>query len=196
MRSFLNWIACHSVALVFTLFLIIALVLRESLFGISQSSSQSVVQESPQHLEQPTAAQLPNVPEQTITSAIEAEQIQQQKKYAFRPDVEPVDEQALASARETSGNTPGLLQQARRAYWNEQYDQAVALYHQFIQVEPDNPDGYGELGNLLSSRGEFEQASQAYRSASRLLREKGDTAQAEQLQEVLEAIRIIQQDGK
>ncbi len=86
-----------------------------------------------------------------------------------------------------------LLQQARRAYWNDDLQTAENLYRQFISLRPDDPDGYGELGNLLSTLGNLPAAARVYQKAADLLVKQGKYEQAEQLNAVLSSIAEIQQ---
>lgn len=209
MKKLFHWIACHTVLLVVLAFLVVAIIFREPLFGIKVSfpedkptESQSVgsepvesepvisvpavsVPEKPEKsqpelkLEQPEVA----VHESPLIQSETADEIQRRKQYDFRPPGELPVEDAV---------DVDLLQQARKAYWNEQLDSAQKLYRDYIAQDPANPDGYGELGNLLSTVGELDEAAIMYRKATDLLIQQGKLEQAEQLQKVLESIRVIQ----
>ena len=116
-----------------------------------------------------------------------ADDIQLRERYDFRPAEElPV----------TDVVDEDLLQKARRAYWNDQLDSAQKLYLAYIDQNPSNPDGYGELGNLLSTLGELDEAAEMYRQAADLLKQQGKNEQAMQLHEVLESIRVIQAENQ
>jgi len=111
------------------------------------------------------------------------EKIAAEQDYQFRPDSVVVDE----NIAETD-----LLQKARQAYWNDQLDKAESLYRAYIELNPDNPDGYGELGNLLSTVGSLGEAAIMYQQAAELLLRQGRIEQAAKLREVLDSIEIIQ----
>ncbi|MGD2117633.1 MAG: hypothetical protein PVG66_04680 [Chromatiales bacterium] len=97
-----------------------------------------------------------------------------------------------SSAEISSPAAEELLQQARRAYWNDDLQTAKSLYQDYIRQHPNSPDGYGELGNLLSTQGELSSAADMYRQAADLLMQQGKQEQAEQLRQVLSSIEVIQ----
>jgi len=194
MKKLLHWIACHSVVLVLLAFLVMAVVFRESLFGIKAASPESKPTElkpvisaaENSEKSQPEKALKQAKPVASESPVIEpetADDIQQREQYDFRPEkelsVENVEDE-------------DLLQKARKAYWNDQLDDAQKLYLAYIEQDPSNPDGYGELGNLLSTLGELDEAAKMYRQAADLLKQQGKDEQAMQLHEVLESIRVIQ----
>ncbi|NNJ93073.1 MAG: tetratricopeptide repeat protein, partial [Gammaproteobacteria bacterium] len=189
MRKLLHWIACHNVLLVLLAFLVVAVVFREALFGIKESlppeneanehkpvvSTQAGAQKSQPEkaFKQPESI----ATESAVIQAETADDIQQREQYDFRPEKElPVENVAYED----------LLQKARKAYWNDQLDSAKKFYLAYIEQDPSNPDGYGELGNLLSTLGELDEAAEMYRQAADLLQQQGKAEQATQLQEVLE----------
>ncbi len=52
------------------------------------------------------------------------------------------------------------------------YDAAEKNYRNLAELEPQNPDGYGELGNMFFTQGRWEEAAAAYYEAGiRLVRE-------------------------
>lgn len=64
-----------------------------------------------------------------------------------------------------------LLNSARQAYWQNEYGQAVDSYQQALELQPHNPDIYGELGNVYYSQGEWEKAGESfYQAAVRLIK--------------------------
>ena len=114
--------------------------------------------------------------------SLEAQRLQE--NYQFRPEDElPVEEADIQQ---------DLLQQARKAYWNDDLEKARTLYQAYINLHPEDPDGYGELGNLLSTEGNLQSASYMYRKAADLLTRQGRTEEAQQLKEVLSSIEVIQ----
>jgi len=64
-----------------------------------------------------------------------------------------------------------LLNNGRQAYWQGQYEQAVNSYQQAAELQPDNPDIYGELGNVYYRQGDWENAGESfYQAAVRLIK--------------------------
>jgi len=88
----------------------------------------------------------------------------------------------------------GLLAAAREAYWLRDYEQAEASYQQLIQLEPDNPDGYGELGNMYFAQGQWQPAAAAYYEAGVRLLNSGMVVQARQMLEVIRGLNGEQAD--
>ena len=81
-----------------------------------------------------------------------------------------------------------LLADAREAYWLREYDTAESKYLALTRLEPDNPDGYGELGNMYFSQGKWDQAANAYYAAGVRLVEQGLLEQAEELIAVIRGL--------
>ncbi len=189
MKKLFHWVLCHSVFLVLLAFLVFAVVFREPLFGISASLPVNTHKETavlmPPENSDPESIQTEAV--ETVINAETADEIQQREQYDFRPpEVSAVEEPAAGE----TGND--LLQMARKAFWNDQLDSAQEFYLAYIEQNPSNPDGYGELGNLLSTLGELDDAAEMYLFAAELLKQQGKSEEALQLQEVVESIRVIQ----
>ena len=81
-----------------------------------------------------------------------------------------------------------LLAAAREAYWLRDYEQAEQHYRALIAMDPENPDGYGELGNMYFSQGDWEKAATAYYEAGVRLVDQGLTDHAMQLVEVIRGL--------
>jgi tetratricopeptide (TPR) repeat protein len=95
---------------------------------------------------------------------------------------------APASKAPAEGNTYRILAEAREAYWLRDYETAESLYRQLTTMEPDNPDGYGELGNMYFSQGMWELAASAYFEAGTRLVKEGQLEQARQLVDVIRGL--------
>ncbi len=78
-----------------------------------------------------------------------------------------------------------LLQDARRAYWNGDFETAEAVYLELIAQYPGEADLFGELGNLYQSMGRSAQALDAYFEAVVRLRVEGRN---EKLQQVIDLL--------
>jgi hypothetical protein len=81
-----------------------------------------------------------------------------------------------------------LLAAAREAYWLRDYDIAESKYKSLTEVDPDNPDGYGELGNMYFSQGQWDEAASAYYEAGVRLIGQGLLEQAEELVAVIRGL--------
>jgi hypothetical protein len=96
--------------------------------------------------------------------------------------------QEQASAKPEPTLEAALLQQARQAYWQRDYAAAVKAYQQLLEADPENPDLYGELGNVYYGMGEWQKAGQAYYSAAQRLLARGRTQQVSYLLRVIEGL--------
>ena len=82
-----------------------------------------------------------------------------------------------------------LLQRARRAYWDGEFERAEAAYMDAVTQYPGEPDPFGELGNLYEAMGKPALAQDAFFEAAVRLKERG---QQEKLNEV---IRLLDDKG-
>ena len=87
-----------------------------------------------------------------------------------------------------------MLAAAREAFWLRDYVVAERHYNELISLDPANPDGYGELGNMYFSQGEWEKASVAYYEAGVRLLSEGMVSEAQQLVEVIRGLNGPQAD--
>ncbi len=110
---------------------------------------------------------------------------------ASLPEPEAVPPQATdaaASPSKPQERAYQLLAAAREAYWLRDYDIAESKYKDLTQMEPDNPDGYGELGNMYFSQGQWDEAATAYYEAGVRLIGQGLLEQAEELVAVIRGL--------
>lgn len=94
----------------------------------------------------------------------------------------------------TDTTSYSVLAAAREAYWLRDYALAEQKYQDLIALQPDNPDGYGELGNMYFSQGAWEQAAAAYYEAGVRLADQGYVREARQLVEVIRGLNGTQAD--
>jgi hypothetical protein len=87
-----------------------------------------------------------------------------------------------------------LLAAAREAFWLHNYDDAERNYHALTELEPQNPDGYGELGNMYFSQGRWEEAAAAYYAAGTRLVSEGRLDSARELVNVIRGLNGQQAD--
>ena len=87
-----------------------------------------------------------------------------------------------------------LLAAAREAFWLHNYDDAEKNYQALTELEPQNPDGYGELGNMYFSQGRWEEAAAAYYAAGTRLVGEGRLDRARELVNVIRGLNGKQAD--
>lgn len=87
-----------------------------------------------------------------------------------------------------------LLAAAREAFWLHNYDDAEKSYRALTELEPQNPDGYGELGNMYFSLGRWEEAASAYYEAGTRLVSEGRLDPARELVNVIRGLNGQQAD--
>ena len=81
-----------------------------------------------------------------------------------------------------------LWSKARSAYSRGDMKAAVQHYLSLSEQESDNPDVFGELGNVYFAAGRFQQAGQAYYEAAIRLNELGQVEQVQHLVRVIEGL--------
>jgi tetratricopeptide (TPR) repeat protein len=87
-----------------------------------------------------------------------------------------------------------LLAAAREAFWLHKYEDAEKNYRALTELEPQNPDGYGELGNMYFSQGRWEEAAAAYYEAGVRLVREGRLEPARELVNVIRGLNGKQAD--
>jgi len=87
-----------------------------------------------------------------------------------------------------------LLAAAREDFWLHNYDDAEKNYLALTELEPQNPDGYGELGNMYFSQGRWEKAAAAYYEAGTRLVSEGRLDSARELVNVIRGLNGQQAD--
>ena len=87
-----------------------------------------------------------------------------------------------------------LLAAAREAFWLHNYDDAEKSYRALTELEPQNPDGFGELGNMYFSQGRWEEAAAAYFEAGTRLISEGRLDAARELVNVIRGLNGQQAD--
>jgi len=129
-----------------------------------------------------------------LTPAEHAQDGMQQHQEAMEEQVSPESAQDSADEPETETGPYQLLAAAREAYWLRDYELAEGQYRKLIELQPDNPDGYGELGNMYFSQGSWEEAASAYYEAGTRLLKDGLLVQAQQLVDVIRGLNGSQAD--
>jgi hypothetical protein len=123
---------------------------------------------------------------------------------AAAPGIAPVPSAGTptggTTARQPSGRASAqvkpneLLAAAREAFWLHKYEDAEKNYRALTELEPQNPDGYGELGNMYFSQGRWEEAAAAYYEAGVRLVREGRLEPARELVNVIRGLNGKQAD--
>ena len=77
------------------------------------------------------------------------------------------------------------LQQARRAFWNGEFESAEIAYMALIGEYPADADAFGELGNLYKAMDRPAEALDAYYAAGLRLKAAGDPGRLQQVIDIL-----------
>lgn len=110
---------------------------------------------------------------------------------AERPSISDSESGAFRPPGDTEQQDPGgpsredYIQQARRAFWNGEFEAAEAAYMTLISRYPEDADAFGELGNLYQSMGKTDRALDAYYEAAVRLKASGDTEKLKEISNVL-----------
>lgn len=146
----------------------------------SSSVAMAVDQQEENKPVTPEVAQAPETAEPVTAST--------QDSVAVSEVTEKDDEETKGSSDQDSVGIDDLWRQARTAYG--QGDLAAALQHYLTlsEQESDNPDVFGELGNVYYARGNLPEAGQAYYEAAVRLIELGQMRQINYLVRVIEGL--------
>jgi tetratricopeptide (TPR) repeat protein len=96
---------------------------------------------------------------------------------------EPENDQAAAANPQLD-----LLNQARIAFQSGKADESIKLYEELRELNPDDPNVYGELGNVLYAQGKWQQAGEAYYEAASRLLDKGQGGQVQYLYRIIQGL--------
>lgn len=77
------------------------------------------------------------------------------------------------------------VQRARRAFWNGDFEASEAAYMDVVTAFPDDPEAFGELGNLYEAMGKAELARDAFFAAGVRLKNRGND---EKLRKVIDLL--------
>jgi tetratricopeptide (TPR) repeat protein len=81
-----------------------------------------------------------------------------------------------------------LITSARQAFWERDIEQAEKHYKALSALQADNPDPYGELGNVYYSAGQWDKAADAYYQAGERLIQRGQYRRTMHLVSVLRGL--------
>lgn len=80
-----------------------------------------------------------------------------------------------------------MVQDARRAFWNGDFEAAEAAYMEVLGIFPADADLFGELGNLYRAMGRADKARDAYYEAAVRLKSAGDKEKLALIADLLDA---------
>lgn len=99
----------------------------------------------------------------------------------FRPPgLVPLTEQTAPTRDE-------LVQQARRLFWNGEFEAAETAYMELLARFPGDADLFGELGNLYRGMGRPDQARDAYYAAAVRLKAVGELEKLKVIRDLFDA---------
>ncbi len=99
-----------------------------------------------------------------------------------KPDSQVTDKSAVDAAE------PDMIDQARLAFKAGDHAQSIAHYQQASKQNPDDPNAYGEMGNVYYLQGKWQQAGQAYYEAATRLLAQGHAGQVQYLYRVIQGL--------
>jgi len=102
---------------------------------------------------------------------------------AAKPEVAPASD-AQAAARSHAE----LLGEARSVFQQGDMTKSIALYQELAELNPGDPNVFGELGNVYYSQGQWEKAGIAYYQAASLLLDQGQMRQVQYLYRVIQGL--------
>lgn len=114
---------------------------------------------------------------------------------AVKPASEPASDNTVNNvsnkAISPASDISSMLSFARAAYWRGNIEESESMYLRLVNLDNDNPDIYGELGNVYYSQGKWSEAGKAYYEAAIRFIDMGlhDNKETNQLHYLL---RVIQ----
>lgn len=106
-----------------------------------------------------------------------------------------VSEKIIVEVKDSDTSSErNILIDARNAFNKGNVSASEKLYLELTQLEQDNPDAFGELGNVYYSQGKWDQAGQAYYEAAVRLIAEGNYNQVSYLQRVISGLNTEHAD--
>ena len=119
--------------------------------------------------EAPVESKLAMVTPETVQQPVTPEQAALVDTQTTDSQVQSVSNESQAqsadAAVEPSQQALQLISSAREAYWQRDIENAEKNYRALIDLQAENPDPYGELGNVFYSAGQWDKAAEAYYEA-------------------------------
>lgn len=83
--------------------------------------------------------------------------------------IAPIEEANLPVVASVQAPANITISAARKQYWDGDYDAALNIYQQLTKIEPNNPDVWGEMGNIFFSQKNLSKMIDAYQQTILLL---------------------------
>lgn len=112
--------------------------------------------------------------------------IQQQQQVVETDQAERVE--AAPAEDKPGADSTQLLAQARQAFWYGDMASSEQYYLELSNIENQDADVFGELGNVYYAQGKWKQAGEAFYQAALRLHESGQTSQLHYLQRVINGL--------
>ena len=197
--TFGRWLLVHSFSIFLVVLLVAGYVYREELR--LQEAYHQLLNLSPQPTQE-TAGKSSSGSRSQVEPAAQAPEVATTPVARPSPAAEPqatleTGHSTLPeSVNQTARNLPlvvsptiesevieldGLLIEARGAFWDKRFDQAIQSYQALLQQQPTNPDLFGELGNVYYAMNDYQRAAEHYFEAASLLIQSGEVSRARQL---------------
>lgn len=128
------------------------------------------------------------------TSEPALEQLPEEESEPVQAQEQPVNESATDNNAGAEGEEVTqkshfeLINQARHVYQCGDTSDSIDLYRELGELYPDDPNVYGELGNVFYSKGEWKQASLAYYEAALRLHKRNQQDQIHYLYRVIQGL--------
>ena len=129
----------------------------------------------------PSAEAAPQVTETVIAQADDVSE----STLASEPDqiaTASTDKEAVATSHAE------LIGQARQAFQSGDSNKAISLYQELADLNPEDPNVYGEMGNVLYAQGKWKEAGKAYYEAAIRLKIQGRMGQVQYLYRVIQGL--------
>ncbi len=129
----------------------------------------------------PTPEQAPQVTETVVAQGTDVSE----SVPATKPDqtaAASTDKEAVATSHAE------LIGQARLAFQSGDSNKAISLYQELSDLNPDDPNTYGEMGNVLYAQGKWKEAGKAYYEAAIRLKRQGRMEQVQYLFRVIQGL--------
>lgn len=105
------------------------------------------------------------------------------------PATEPDQTAAASTDKEAVATSHAeLIGQARLAFQSGDSNKAISLYQELSDLNPDDPNAYGEMGNVLYAQGKWKEAGKAYYEAAIRLKRQGRMGQVQYLFRVIQGL--------
>jgi tetratricopeptide (TPR) repeat protein len=168
-------------------------VVEEAPVPSSAESVTTVAEESPEMtaLAELKSGQADPVVEETTPQAVEVAPAAEEatpQVVAIAPAPMPQGIAAAGSVQkhELDEIVKNELIQAREAFWHRDLAKAETLYAELTAKQADNPDIWGELGNVYLAQNKVKEAADAYYKAAEILIDEGRLRQVGQLMGVIQ----------